>query len=578
MLGKRYKLKTGLVFLFFLSVMVFMAYRLFTIQVLGYTRYSDKAKNKHQIEIQLQPKRGDICDRNGNILAMSVPMPSVYADPMCVKDVDGAVLNLSQILKLDKKELREKLTKDKRFVWIKRKISTEEKEKIVALKIQGIEFQEEPMRFYPKRKIASHMLGFVNIDNDGMEGVELYFNKYLKGAPGLRVTEKDARGREVLPWRDKETPPVDGYKLVLTIDEVIQYIVEEELDKAMGTYHPIAAMAIIMDPNTGEILALSNRPNYDPNDFRNVNKDALRNRVITDCFEPGSVFKMYSAGAALNEKLFRLTDNIFCENGSYAVPGGTLHDSSPHGMLTFEEVVEKSSNIGIAKIVQKLGAEKLYRYLTDFGFGQPTGVMFPGEASGMLHPVKRWIPMSITRIPMGHEVAVTAMQLAAATSAIANGGELLKPLIVKRVIDNKNRTVEEFSAQPVRRVMAKDATDKLKKALEGVLESGGTATRAKLAEYTAAGKTGTAQKLNPDGTYSHENFMSSFIGFVPANKPRVLIGVILDSPRPVYYGGVTAAPVFKNIAEKVLGYLNVVPDVKEEQKKENPGENKSAAE
>lgn len=560
MISKRYKIKSGMVLLSFLGMMVFLAYRLFCIQVLGYSTYRDKARDIHQIEIKLEPKRGEICDRNGNVLGVSLPIPSVHADPKEIEDVDGTVNKLAEVIGEDKKTLCERLTKDKRFAWIKRKITSEEKEKVSSLKLKGIYFLEEPTRFYPKGELASHILGFVNIDNEGMEGIELEFDSYLRGKPGLRITEKDRKGREVLSWRDKEIPPVDGYKVVLTIDEVIQYIAEEEIDKALETYHPKAAIVIVMDPDTGEVLALSNRPNFDPNRYRYADKDSMRNRAVTDFFEPGSVFKMFAAAGALNEGLFSLKDSIYCEDGAYSVPGGVLHDHSPHGMLTFQQVIEKSSNIGMAKVGQRMGEERLHRYLVDFGFGSPTGILLPGEVGGMLHPPRQWSRMSVTRIPMGHEVSTTAIQLTAAACAVANGGRLLEPLIVKRIVDNQNRIVKEYDTRVVREVMSPDATERLKVALKGVASPVGTAVRAGLKDFSVAGKTGTAQKINPDGTYSHTDFVASFVGFVPADRPRVVISVILDSPRPIYYGGVTAAPVFKNIAEKILSYLNVEPE------------------
>lgn len=514
----------------------------------------------HQIEIRLEPKRGDICDRNRNVLGMSVPIPSVYANPKEIEDADSVSDILSQVLGINKKNSYERLTKEKMFVWVKRKITIEEKERLSGLKLKGVYFLDEPTRFYPKEKLAAHLLGFVNIDNEGMEGIELEFNEYLKGQPGLRITEKDAEGREVLAWRNKEISPVDGYNLITAIDEVIQYIAEEELDKALETYHPSSGTVIIMDPYTGEVLALANRPNFDLNKYTKADKDSMRDRAITDCFEPGSVFKMFSASAALNENLFRLGDNIFCENGSYTVPGGVLHDNTPHGMLTFQQVVEKSSNIGMAKVGQRLGKEHLYKYLVDFGFGRPTGISLPGEVGGMLHPPQKWSKMSVTRIPMGHEVSVTAMQLITAACAIANGGNLIEPLIVKRIVDGQGRTIKEFDTRFVREVINPSAADRLKIALKGVVSPVGTAVRASLKEFSVAGKTGTAQKINPDGTYSHTDFMASFIGFSPVNKPRVAILVVMDSPKPMYYGGSTAAPVFKNIAEKVLGYLGVEPE------------------
>lgn len=560
MLGKKYRIKSGLILFSYIGMLVFLEYRLFCIQFLQYNSLQGKAKDMHQIEIKLEPKRGDICDRNGNLLAVTVQMPSVYADPLCVKTPLEAANKLAPVLNLSQDFLHKQLTKEKRFVWLKRKIAHQVKESIEKLEIEGVYFREEPTRFYPKGKMASHILGFVNIDNQGLEGIEFVCDKYLCGQPGIRITEKDARLREVLGWRKKEIPPVDGYKVVLTIDEVIQYIVEEELDEAVKEYNPKSAIIIVLDPYTGEILALSNRPTYDPNKYNKAGPEAMRNRAVTDCFEPGSVFKMFVAAAALNEGLFKLKDTIFCENGAYKVKGGTLHDHSPHGVLSFQQVIEKSSNIGMAKVGIRLGKNRLYNYLEDFGFGRETGVLLPGEITGMLWHPKHWSVMSVTRIPMGHEISATAIQLARASAAIANGGKIIEPLIVKRIVDGYGRTVKEFKPKILKEVVDSHAINDLKIALTGVVSSHGTAIRARLSDFSVAGKTGTAQKLNPDGSYSHSCFVSSFIGFVPVDEPRLLILSVFDSPRPVYYGGVVAAPVFKNIAQRVLSYLDVEPE------------------
>ena len=559
MLSKKYRIKSGLILFSYIGMLVFLGYRLFCIQFIQYNNLQGKAKDIHQIEMKLEPKRGNICDRNGNLLAVTVQIPSVYADPSCVKTPFEVATKLAPILNLSEDFLYKRLIKKKRFVWLKRKITHELKESIEKLKLKGIYFREEPTRFYPKGKMASHILGFVNIDNQGLEGIEFVCNKYLCGQPGIRITEKDAKLREVLGWRKKEIPPVNGYEVVLTIDEVIQYIVEEELDEAVKEYNPKSAIIIVLNPYTGEILALTNRPTYDPNKYNKAGSEVIRNRAVTDCFEPGSVFKIFVAAAALNERLFKLKDSIFCENGAYRVKGGTLHDHRPHGVLSFQQVIEKSSNIGMAKVGIRLGKKRLYNYLEDFGFGGKTGILLPGEITGMLwHPL-RWSAMSITRIPMGHEVSTTAIQLARASAVIANGGKLIELLIVKRIVDDLGRTVKEFKPEVLKEVIDSRAISDLKIALTGVVSSHGTAIRARLSDFPVAGKTGTAQKLNPDGSYSHSCFVSSFIGFVPVDKPRLLILSVFDSPRPVYYGGVVAAPVFKNIAQRVLSYLNVEP-------------------
>lgn len=561
MLNKKYRIKSGFIFLSYIGMLLFLGYRLFSVQFLQYSYLHPKAKDRHEIEIKLEPKRGSICDRNGNLLAVSVQMPSVCADPKEVKEPLEVAYQLAPILGLSKDFLYERLTRKKRFVWLKRKIMPELKKQIEALKFKGIFFRDESTRFYPKGSIASHVLGFVNTDNKGLEGIEFICDKYLRGKSGVRITEKDARNREVLGWRNKEVPPVEGYKVVLTIDEVIQYIVEEELDKAIEKYNPDSAIIIVLDPYTGEILALANRPTYDPNEYNKASKSNMRNRAVTDSFEPGSVFKMFSAAAALNENIVELNDNIFCENGAYKVPGGILHDHRSHGTLSFQQVIEKSSNIGMAKIGQRLGKERLYGYLKDFGFGENTEILLPGEVTGKLRPTYRWSRMSITRIPMGHEVSVTAIQLVRALGAVANGGKLLEPLIIKKVVDSQGRIVKEFKPQVVDEVVYQDASDSLKIALTGVVTPHGTALRAALPGFTVAGKTGTAQKLNPDGTYSHSDFVASFIGFVPADVARIAMLVVFDNPKPLYYGGVVAAPVFKNIAGEVLSYLNVEPEI-----------------
>ena len=564
MISKLYRFKSGILFVLYTICFIFLLYRLFLIQYVRYAYLRPKAKDMHEIQLKLAPMRGDITDRHGNLLGTSVPVPSLYCDPSQIKDAKLTAQEVASVLDLKKDFVYERITREKRFVWIKRKITHEQKKAIKSLKLKGIHFLDEPKRFYPKGSLGTHIVGFVDVDNNGLEGIESVCNRYLAGRPGKRITEKDAAGREVLSWRYKEISPVEGYKVILTIDEVIQDMVEEELDKAWDIYNPKGASVIVLDPYTGEILALSNRPTYDPNKYSKTNADTRRNRALTDTFEPGSVMKIFVAGAALNEGLLGLMDSIYCENGVFKTPGGYLRDHNGHGDLTFQEVIEKSSNIGMAKVGIMLGKQRLYEYLRDFGFGQCTDVLMYGEVAGVLRPPSRWSKMSITRIPMGHEISTTVIQLAVAASTVANGGTLMKPLIVKRIEDNKGRLIKEFKPEIVaEKILSEEAIRKLKVALVGVVSPRGTAKKAKIDGYRVAGKTGTAQKINPDGTYSHKNFISSFVGFVPVNKPRLVVFVVFDSPRPVYYGGSVAAPVFSSIAKKALSYLNVEPEIKE---------------
>jgi cell division protein FtsI (penicillin-binding protein 3) len=387
----------------------------------------------------------------------------------------------------------------------------------------------------------------------GLEGIELYYDKYLKGESGWALFLRDARQKRLNLWEDMLFPH-DGYDLVLTIDEVIQYIAERELDKAYDTYHAKGASIVVMDPYTGAILALANRPTFDLNEHTNVIKEDIRNRAICDLFEPGSVFKIVTATAALESGKVSEGDKFFCENGSYQVANHILHDHRPHGWLTFREVFEQSSNIGVAKIAQRLGSDTLYRYVKLFGFGAKSGIDMPGEIQGMVKEPRTWSKTSIVAIPMGQEVGVTALQLADAISAIANGGQLMRPYIVKEIRDRHGETIKVFAPLVIRRVASPNTIIRIKRILAGVIEEG-TGKLAKVDGFSCAGKTGTAQKIEPNGTYSHNKYVASFIGFAPLEEPLVAIVVVVDEPHPYYFGGVVAAPVFKNVAGQALRYL-----------------------
>ena len=510
---------------------------------------------QQNLYVEIPARRGIIYDRNLKPLSTNKRAYSVFAVPGEIENRSKTAGALSQLLDLDKDFVLERISRKKHFVWLKRKVSDEVSEKLRRAEIPGIFLLKEDQRSYPNAYLAANILGFTNIDNEGLEGIELAYNKYLKGKPGYAFFIRDAR-QCVLQLENTDKLPVDGYDVVLTIDEVIQYFTETALDDAFRKHNAHGACVVVMDPNTGQILALANRPTFDSNYPQNAPADSRRNRAICDFFEPGSVFKIVTACAALEENKFTETDKIFCENGEYRIANHILHDHRPHGMLTFREVITLSSNIGVSKIAQKLGLERVHHYAASFGFGVPTGIELPGEVGGMLKPLNQYSKTSIGAVPMGQEVAVTALQLATAISAIANGGIYIKPYIIDRIQDSLGEVIEQFGPQSLRRVISSETSRRVRSILKEVVDNG-TATMAKSKEYDFAGKTGTAQKIDPQGGYSHQKFYGSFIGFAPVDKPRLAIAVIFDEPHPYYYGGVVAAPVFKQIAEQSLKYIQV---------------------
>ncbi|MBI4335396.1 MAG: hypothetical protein HY589_01930 [Candidatus Omnitrophica bacterium] len=494
-------------------------------------------------------------------LAFNINMDSVFAVPRAIetRDKTRAARQLASALEIDEQLVLRRIRTKKGFIWIKRKISDEEARQVRALDIKGVEMIKESKRVYPNGHLAAHIIGFAGIDNTGLEGIELLHDKYLRGKPGFRLTNRDAKRRSLSAKDEKFLSPVNGFNLILNIDETIQNIAEEALDDAYKKYNAKGATVIVMDPFSGEILALANRPSYDLNRYSNSPSDAHRNRAVCDTFEPGSVFKIVTASCALEKGIVGLQDRFFCENGKYFIAGHTLHDHQSHGTLTFREVIEKSSNIGTVKVAQRLSRDDLYSYVRAFGFGQRTGMDLGGEMDGVTYPPSRWSGTTISALPIGQEITSTAVQLVAAVSVIANGGNLVRPWVLREIRDDRGETIAEFGPNTTRRVISEETAEKMRDILKGVIEKG-TGTLARLESYTAGGKTGTAQKIEPTGVYSHSKFVGSFIGFAPAGRPRIAIAVCLDEPRPFYYGGVVATPVFKKVAEDTLRYLGVEPD------------------
>ncbi|MFH1996189.1 MAG: penicillin-binding transpeptidase domain-containing protein [Candidatus Omnitrophota bacterium] len=541
--------------MFFFAVLIL---RLYYLQIISHTAFSKVADRQQKLTIELDPKRGTIYDREMRILALNLNADSVYAKPRRITNKQEVSKKIAAALSMSEETVMKKIDRDKVFVWVKRKVSDEESEAIRDLAIDGIDLIQESKRFYPKEELACHVIGFAGTDNVGLEGIELKYDRYLKGKKGWITSLKDGKKRELVSFQADYVPPRNGSSVIVTIDEVIQHIAERELKKAFEKYKAKAASIVVMDPASGDILAIANLPNYDLNNFYRAAVDALRNRAISDFYEPGSAFKVFTASAALQEKVVSLEDVFFCEKGSYRVGRRVLHDHKPHGNLTFREIIEKSSNIGTVKAASRLGDEKLFSYINQFGFYEKTGVDIPGEGYGINRDISKWTRGSMLSIPMGQEVAATALQLAAALSCVVNGGNLMEPRIIREIIDERGIAVKRFRAKKKRTVISEDVSRKMRELLAGVVENG-TGKRAAMSDYAAGGKTGTAQKADPTGGYSHRRYIASFIGFAPVEAPRICIVVSVDEPHPIYYGGLVAAPVFKDVGEEVLRYLKVNP-------------------
>ncbi len=566
MYRKSFNPRLYLIFLFFILSLSFLLARLVYVQIFKSQYFKIFASEQHRIFTEIEPQRGSIFDRKLKRLAVNTISYSIFAtnkprSPVAqgrgkLTDREKIIDEIAPLLNLDKENLWAKLDTDKNFVWLKRKVSPEVSRKIKDLNISGIGQLREYKRFYPNGPLASHILGFTNIDNKGLEGVELYCDSYLSGIKGWRLAERDAKRREVICWASKSILPTDGYNLVLTIDSVIQSIAERHLKHAARKYKATSATVIVMEPKSGEILALCNYPGYDVNNFGDYEAGVRRNLAITDIFEPGSSFKFVTAAAALEENQVKLDDKFFCEKGKYRIGRRILHDYKPYGELTFAEVIEHSSNIGTVKVAQLLGKQTLFKYIEQFGFGSLTEIDLSGEVKGIVRPPNTWSEFSIVSIPIGQEIAVTPIQLICAISSVANDGILVKPKILKFIQHKNGQIIKSFPTQEVHRVISIETAQALKQILVGVVENG-TGKRAKVPGYKAAGKTGTAQKAKPEGGYYKHKYVSSFVGFVPVDEPIISILVVLNEPRPAYFGSRVCAPVFRKIATETLRYLKM---------------------
>jgi cell division protein FtsI (penicillin-binding protein 3) len=532
--------------------------RLVYLQIFAYGDFEERAQHQQQRTAEISPKRGVIYDRDGRELAMSVLVDSVFAVPSEIPDLTSTISLISRITHDDPREIIARC-KGRSFCWVARKTRPDLSKRIDALNLKGIYFEKEPKRYYPNGELAAQVLGYVGMDDEGLSGLEREYDDQLRGKPGQMLIQVDARRKK---YSRIEKPPDPGENVVLTIDQNVQYIAEQELKAAITQTHAPDGTVIVSNPRTGEILALANWPTFNPNLSRDITLRSLKNRAVSDVYEPGSTFKLVTISAALEEHITNPREIFDCQMGSIVVNGMRIRDHKPFGLLPVSDILAKSSDVGAIKIALRLGEDRFYKYIRAFGFGQQTGIELPGETRGLAKPLNRWSKVSIGAISMGQEIGISPLQLDTMVSVIANDGVWVAPRIVAGVTEPRN-TPQTVVFQPgeQRRVLSPMTAAQMKSMMEGVVLHG-TGRRAILEGYSSGGKTGTAQKVDP-GThgYSRTNYVASFAGFAPVNNPAITVAVILDSPVGPHQGGQVAAPVFQRVAQKVLAYLNVPHDV-----------------
>ena len=541
--------------------------RLIYLQVIKHDEYAALAAAKHVYKHVIYAERGTILDANNDVLAHNVPVENVVSDATHVNDRDAVVALVSAELGMSAKQLAEKLNSERRYIVIKREVPESVagalREKLRARNLRGIYFEHDATRIYPNGSMLCHVIGFTDFEHHGIQGVEASMDEYLHGQDGYRYIERNPTGQEIVLYRGQERAPRNGYQVHLTVDLNLQNIVENEIDAAMAEYRPQKATIILMRPQTGEILAMANRPNFDLNLRSEAKPEEMKNRAIIDMMEPGSTFKIVAAAAVLNEHKLRPDSTIFCENGLWNFGGAALHDHRAFSDLSVRDVLIKSSNIGAAKLALSVGEQKFYEYIRRFGFGERTGIELPGEINGVIRPPRSWSKISITRIPMGHEIGVTPLQMTAAMATIANGGKLITPRIVKSITTSDGKTISSLSPVVLRQVISPETARQIGDALRGVVSDRGTAAAAAVPGFTIAGKTGTAQKVDPQGGYEKGKYIVSFSGYLPAEHPVFVGIVVLDdaqtSKPELNYGGLVAGPIFSRIAERAARYLDLEP-------------------
>ncbi len=547
---------TGICFLLVLGVIFLRAYQL---QIVEGSKLSSLAKEGYTGRVIFTTQRGSIFDRNGKELAVSIEVGSVYSYPKMVRDKTRTAALIASALDIDKGDILKKLQSSRSFVWIKRKVTPDEIKRVRELNLTGIELTKESRRYYPSMETGAHVIGFASQDNKGIEGIELHHNWYLEGQEIRLNRIHDALGRSLL-FDGPKTENHDPYDLILTLDKDISYKAQRALRKAVQRSGAGSGVCIVMRPRTGEILAMAVVPEFNPNIFWRFRPYEWRNRAVTDCFEPGSTLKAFLLAAALEDGVITPETVLNCERGEYAIGDYVIHDRRPFGMLPVREIIRFSSNIGAIKIGQRLGAKRFHYYLQRFGFGERTGIDFPGERKGTLKSIKNTSLLGQNTLYFGQGMSASLIQLAMAFGAIANGGHLMRPYLVKSIVDQRGEVIREFYPSVRRDIIKPETAKEVRRILEGVVRKGGTAPKAAIKGYPVAGKTGTAQKVDPiKKTYSNKDFVAFFGGFAPSDSPAIVILVALDKPQGKPYGGIVAAPVFSDVGGWTLNHLNVTP-------------------
>ena len=515
---------------------------------------------QHLVEWMVRPKRGSILDRTGDPVAVSIETRSVYARPRRLQQPKLAASRLARALGMDRRQVQQKLKSPKPFVWIKRQVAPREATAVQSLRLKGVGMYYEPRRYYPQGWLAGQVIGFVGSDSQGLEGIEKQYDDHIRGKASTSVVERDALGRKVIIQGLEQIDVNPGADVHLTLETSIQHQVEKRLEATVKRFRAKGGIAVMLQPFSGEVLAMAHYPFFNPNRFQLFSSRRWRNRAVTDSHEPGSAFKAMVAAAALEEGVVGPEDLIYCEKGRYVFGGRVIHDSKEHGWLPFYRVIQFSSNIGTTKIAEKLGKKTYFKYIRRFGFGQPTGIDIPGEAGGLVRTPDRWSRVDLATHSFGQGISVTPIQLVSAYAAIANGGLLMRPFVVSRVEEPGGRARLENRPRVMRRVISERTARLLTDILKGVVAEGGTGLRAGIEGFQVAGKTGTAQKVDlVHGGYAATKRIASFVGFVPADKPRLVLLVMLDEPRVNVYGGVVAAPAFREMARGTLNHMGVVP-------------------
>ncbi|NIA18864.1 MAG: penicillin-binding protein [Xanthomonadaceae bacterium] len=537
--------------------------RAYYLQIVRHDFFYTKSLQQSRQAVEIRPERGEILDSRGNKLAISLESESIYAQPHKIVSKKKAARKLARILPFSRRQIYRKLASKKSFAWIARDVLPSQAEKIKKLHLNGVGFVKESRRYYPNRELAGQLLGFVGVDSRGLEGIEHFYDRYLQGKKNIVFLERDARRGILDPGDLGSVEGTRGKTVIVTIDRTIQHTVEQELARAVSGSGAKRGLGLVMDVESGAILAMSQYPFFNPNSFSSSKPSIWRNRAVVDMIEPGSTFKVFTVAAALDQGVITPATCFDCEQGKFRVGGRTIHDTHKHGKLNVSEIVKLSSNIGCSKIAARLGKQGLYDFLSRCGFGSPTGIDFPGEKQGVLRDWHRWRDVDLSNISFGQGVGVTPVQLMMAYAALANGGYLVRPYLVKQVVnENGWKVYEHQPASERRRAFSPKVARQVLAMLEKVVDDDGTAPKARIPGYRVAGKTGTSQKYDPKKKkYSRKNYLASFIGFIPApeNHGKLLVYVMLDEPRTSIYGGMVAAPAFSRIGQRLLAYLNVEP-------------------